>query len=137
MTDRVSAETRSSIMRRVKGENTKPEIIVRSSLHRAGLRFRLHPKKLPGHPDIILPKYKAVVFVHGCFWHRHPECKNSTTPNSNLEYWLPKFARTVERDNNNSSLLVQMGWRVFIIWECEINEERLSDLCDEIRDFKN
>ena len=96
--DVFSKEKRSEIMSRVRGKDTKPEKIVRSALFRAGLRFRLHCAALPGKPDVILPKYRAVVFVHGCFWHRHPGCRHATTPATNLDYWTRKFARNVAPD---------------------------------------
>ena len=128
MTDTFSPETRSRIMRRVRGLNTKPEIKVRSFLHRSGLRFRIHCKNLPGKPDIVLPKHSAVVFVNGCFWHQHQGCKRADIPHSNREYWRSKLQRNVERDRDVKKELESNGWRVFIIWECELTEERLKSL---------
>jgi DNA mismatch endonuclease (patch repair protein) len=120
-------EKRSDIMRRVHSTDTTPERKVRTLLHRLGYRFRLHRKDLPGKPDIVLPKRRAVIFVHGCFWHRHHKCPHASTPASNQEYWLPKFQRTVERDRRNQEELRKRGWNVLIIWECDIkNLEKLG-----------
>ena len=114
-------------MSRVASENTSPEIAVRSMLHRMGYRFGLHCNDLPGKPDVVLRKHCTVVFVHGCFWHRHTKCKRATTPTTNREYWLPKFARTVARDKTNRRLLRQEGWKVIVVWECELrNPSRLA-----------
>ena len=111
---------RSKTMRSVHSVDTTPEMVVRSFLHQHGFRFRLHTKNLPGHPDIVLPKYKTVVEVRGCFWHRHPGCKNATTPSSNITYWNAKFERNVKRDHENELRLKNLGWRVIVIWECEL-----------------
>ncbi len=127
MADKISQLHRSWVMSRVKGRNTKPELIARSLLHQLGYRFTVNgPKnrKLPGKPDIVLPKYKTVIFVHGCFWHRHPGCKHATTPKSNTEYWVSKFKRNIERDRANVETLKELGWQVFIIWECELKNPR-------------
>jgi len=107
-------------MRRVRSKNTTPERRVRSLLHHLGFRFRLHRKDLPGNPDIVLRKHSTVVFVHGCFWHRHPGCRRATTPITNQDYWLPKFKRTIKRDQRNQRELHQRGWNVIIVWECEL-----------------
>ncbi len=107
-------------MGRVASEDTSPEIAVRSMLHRMGYRFRLHCNDLPGKPDIVLRKHCTVVFVNGCFWHRHAKCKRATTPSTNREYWLAKFARTMTRDKTNRRLLRQEGWKVVVVWECEL-----------------
>lgn len=120
--DKVSPEKRSWTMAQVKGKNTRPERLVRSILHRIGFRFRLHDAKLPGKPDIVLPKHRAVVFVHGCFWHRHPGCFRASTPTGNAAYWSGKFSRTMMRDAKNKALLESLGWRVFIVWECELRD---------------
>lgn len=117
--DTFSSQQRSDIMRRVKSSNTTPERAVRSLLHRMGYRFRLHRKDLPGTPDIVLPRYRTAIFVHGCFWHRHFGCVRASTPASRQEYWLPKFERTLARDKQNKHLLKKMGWKVVVIWECE------------------
>jgi DNA mismatch endonuclease (patch repair protein) len=109
----------SARMSAVRQKNTRPEIIARKLLHRLGLRFRLHVKTIPGSPDIVLPKYKTVIFVHGCFWHRHANCKYSTSPKTRQEYWRPKFEANVERDARKEAQLLELGWRVLVIWECE------------------
>ena len=130
--DTASPEKRSWIMRQVKGRDTSPEKIVRSLLHRMGYRFRLQRDDLPGKPDIVLPRFKTVVFVNGCFWHRLSGCKRATTPATNVDYWQTKFARNVARDARNQAELEKMGWRVVIVWECELKdkttlEKRLDD----------
>ena len=119
VTDYISQEHRSWNMGRITSENSTPERIVRSVLHRMGYRFRLHVKNLPGRPDITLKKHNLVIFVHGCFWHRHQGCKRCTIPKSNQEFWLNKFERNVRRDRENQRKLIQMGWRVEAIWECQ------------------
>ena len=109
-------------MRAVKRANTAPEIIVRQVLHALGLRFRLHRRDLPGSPDVVLPRFRTVIFVHGCFWHRHPDCRYTTTPKTRLEYWLPKFAANIERDLRKEAQLQALGWRVLLVWECETKQ---------------
>lgn len=118
--DRLTPAQRSSLMSNVRGKDTRAERTVRSLLHRMGYRFRLHKKELPGTPDIVLPKYKAVIFVHGCFWHRHPNCSKTTTPKSHTEFWQTKFAQNVERDARVARELKSSGWKVLIVWECEL-----------------
>jgi len=119
--------TRSQLMALIKSKNTKPELIVRHILHASGYRFRLHRGDLPGRPDIVLPKYKTVIFVNGCFWHRHPGCTKASVPKTNSEFWQHKFSVNVARDHRNINLLQSMNWRVLIIWECETkNLEKLS-----------
>ncbi len=118
--DTLTSERRSWNMSRIRGENTKPELAVRSVLHRMGYRFRLSNKTLPGKPDIVLPKYRAVIFVHGCFWHRHQGCKYTYTPKSRLDFWEQKFEGNIMRDENNLSLLQKEGWLPIVVWECEI-----------------
>lgn len=122
-------------MKRIRSKDTAPEMKVRSFLHSRGIRFRLHSKKLPGHPDLVLRKYKTVVFVHGCFWHQHkaPSCKRGSAPKSNLDYWLPKLQKTAERDKQHQRLLNKLGWHVLVIWECQINEKNLEDLLQAIK----
>jgi len=120
--DTISPEKRSWTMAQVKGRDTRPELIVRSLLHRLGFRFRVQRKDLPGKPDIVLPKHKTVVFVHGCFWHRHPGCKRASTPADNFQYWRAKFSRTVTRDATHQAALEQSGWRVLVVWECELRD---------------
>jgi DNA mismatch endonuclease (patch repair protein) len=117
--DVVTPEERSSNMSKIKGKDTKPEMIVRSTCHDLGLRYRLHRKDLPGTPDIVFPKHRLCLFVHGCFWHRHPGCKYAYTPKSRLDFWLPKLAKNVERDTKAQQELEAAGWRVWIIWECQ------------------
>lgn len=117
-------------MRRVRSTDTTPEKRVRSLLHKFGFRFRLHRNDLPGRPDIVLPKHRTVIFVHGCFWHRHQGCPHATTPASRQEYWLPKFGRTVERDKENQKLLCKKGWNVVVVWECATKD--LSKLTEEL-----
>lgn len=114
--------SRSDIMRAVKRANTAPEIIVRQVLHAMGLRFRLHRRDLPGSPDVVLPRFRTVIFVHGCFWHRHPDCRYTTTPKTRLDYWLPKFAANIERDHRKEAQLQALGWRVLLVWECETKQ---------------
>ena len=111
-------------MSRVRSKDTKPERFVRSTLHEMGFRFRLHRKDLPGTPDIILPKHRTVIFVHGCFWHRHPNCKRATTPKKNTNLWREKFERTIERDAQKVLTLEALGWRAVVIWECETNKTK-------------
>lgn len=129
--DTISPEKRSWTMAQVKGRDTKPELIVRSLLHRLGLRFRVQCKELPGKPDIVLPKHKTVIFVHGCFWHRHPGCKRASTPADNAQYWQAKFTRTMARDATHRATLEQLGWRVLVVWECELRDmETLAQRLD-------
>jgi len=122
--DRISPEHRSWNMSQIKNRDTKPEIKVRSLLHRMGYRFRLHRKDLPGKPDIVLPKYKTVIFVHGCFWHRHKGCKYTYTPKSRTEFWKNKFDKNIARDKQVRKELKSLGWNVITVWECEILTER-------------
>lgn len=117
--DRLTKERRSWNMSRIRGKNTTPEKRVRSLLHRMGYRFRLHAKNLPGRPDILLPKYKTTIFVHGCFWHRHRGCKNCTTPTRRRAWWLKKLEGNVARDKHHERELRKLGWRALVIWECE------------------
>ena len=129
--DKVPPEKRSLIMAQVRGSDTRPEKIVRSVLHRMGYRFRLHRKDLPGSPDIVLPKFHTAIFVNGCFWHRHPGCKRASPPVANAAYWQKKFERNVERDKQSQTALECRGWRVLVIWECELKDlmalqERIS-----------
>jgi DNA mismatch endonuclease (patch repair protein) len=124
-------------MAQVKSENTSPELAIRKLLHRLGYRFRLHRKDLPGKPDIVLPKYRTVIFVHGCFWHGHPGCKRAARPASNTDFWNKKLDRNIERDRKAREELEKTGWRVMTIWECEIKnagkvEEKLQFLSDAI-----
>lgn len=136
MADTITAARRSWNMSRIRGTNTKPELHLRSLLHRAGFRFRLHAKELPGKPDIILPKYRTAVFVHGCFWHRHPGCKYSTTPSTRPDFWQNKFDENVRRDAANRDALESAGWKVLTVWECELKADAagvVSNLSDRLR----
>ena len=126
--DTLTPERRSWNMSRIKGAHTGPELLVRSLLHRMGYRFRLHRKDLPGRPDIVLPRLRAVVLVHGCYWHRHANCRLAYIPKSNREFWEAKFAGNVRRDSRQYEELVALGWRVITVWECETRElEMLSE----------
>jgi DNA mismatch endonuclease, patch repair protein len=120
MADSLTPTQRSENMRRIRGQDTKPEIALRSALHRQGFRFRKNDRRLPGKPDIVLPKYRTVVFVNGCFWHRHEGCSKATTPKTNTGFWLEKFRQTVERDKRKAAELEALGWVVIVVWECEI-----------------
>ncbi len=122
MTDIISPQQRSRNMSRIRRKDTRPELRVRSLLHRLGFRFRLHRRDLPGRPDIVLPRYRTVVFVHGCFWHRHPDCRYAYTPRSRVSFWTAKFAENVARDRRNQEALIEAGWRVLIVWECELRD---------------
>jgi DNA mismatch endonuclease, patch repair protein len=124
MADMFSKKKRSWIMSRIRSENTKPEMKVRSFLHRIGFRFSLRAAKLPGKPDIILRKYKTVVFVHGCFWHLCPHCKSGRLPKSNLAYWREKLVNNKKRDQENIKALLKLGWQVLVIWECQTKKEK-------------
>jgi DNA mismatch endonuclease, patch repair protein len=117
MADTLRPAQRSERMSRIRGKDSQPELALRRVLHRLGLRYRLHVSNLPGKPDLVFPRYKAVVFVHGCFWHRHGGCKIATTPKSNTSFWLDKFEKNVARDARNTMQLRDMGWRVFVAWE--------------------
>ncbi|MER9467785.1 very short patch repair endonuclease [Mesorhizobium sp. M0482] len=135
--DRITAAERSVLMTTIRAKGTKPEMVVRRLAHKMGYRFRLHRKDLPGSPDLVFPSRRAVVFVHGCFWHQHPCCRKSQLPTSRQEFWHPKLARNVERDLATVSALRAMGWRVSIVWECEVNNaerlrERLATFLEEV-----
>jgi len=127
MTDRLDPERRSWNMSRIRAKDTKPEIVVRSLLHSLGFRFRLHVRKLPGCPDIVLARRKAAIFVHGCFWHRHPNCRFAYTPKSRKHFWLPKLEANATRDQEALFQLKREGWKTVVVWECETrNLERLA-----------
>lgn len=137
--DRLTVTPRSRMMAKVRSTDTKPERTVRSTAHRIGLRFRLHRRDLPGSPDLVLPRHKLVIFVHGCFWHRHEGCQRSSVPVTNVEFWVSKFERNMARDRAAVSALERAGWRVAVIWECETKNEadlivRLLSLVDRGRD---
>lgn len=137
--DHLSKEKRSANMAKIKSSNTKPELRVRSLLHKLGFRFRLSRNDLPGKPDLVLPKYKIAIFVHGCFWHSHEGCKKSHLPASNIEYWESKLSRNKKRDATSQHCLESLGWKVVIIWECETkkNDELEKILMDRIQPTKN
>lgn len=132
MKDKFSKEKRSEIMSKIKKTNTKPEMIVRKFLFSRGLRYRIHNKKLIGNPDIVLPKYKIIIFVNGCFWHAHNNCKLNRMPKSNTDYWIPKILRNVERDETNRVELEKLGWNVITVWECELGVKKREDTLIEL-----
>lgn len=140
MADIVDAATRSRMMSGIRGKNTRPEMRIRSLLHAAGFRFRLHDRRFSGKPDLVLPKYRTAVFVHGCFWHGHSDCKLFRLPSSRQEFWRDKISSNVSRDERNRSALLQSGWKVAIVWECSgkgsrklPDEEVLARLAEHIR----
>lgn len=136
MMDIVDKQTRSRMMSGIKAGDTKPEMTVRHFLHSKGFRYRLHVRSLPGVPDICLPRYRVVILVHGCFWHRHHGCSLSYMPASNKDRWMAKFQKNVARDQKNVNALIRTGWRVIVLWECGLrrHEPTLLDwLPDEIR----
>lgn len=133
--DVVDSATRSRMMAGIRSKDTKPEMTVRRYLHARGFRYRLHARGLPGSPDLVLPRYRVAIFVHGCFWHRHTDCRYATTPGSNIEQWARKFTSNIERDARKLAALEDAGWRVIVVWECELRraaEERLERLSTEI-----
>jgi DNA mismatch endonuclease (patch repair protein) len=133
--DIVEPEIRSRMMAAIKGRDTKPEMVVRKALHAAGFRYRLHDKRLPGKPDIVLPKWRAVVLIHGCYWHRHPGCRYATTPASNPEFWQRKFDHNVDRDRRDELRLEKLGWRVAVIWECQLKSGRAPTTVSTLADW--
>lgn len=138
MADVFTPEKRSEVMSKIRGKNTRPEEIVRKWLFNNGFRYRKNVTALPGKPDLVLPKYGAVVFVHGCFWHGHAGCKYFVVPKTRTEWWLAKINRNIEKDEESRATLAATGWRVFVVWECEISrkadiETRLCELAAELR----
>lgn len=127
MTDVVDKKTRSRMMAGIRSRNTAPELAVRRFLHAAGLRFRLHDPKLPGRPDIVLSSRRVAIFVHGCFWHRHPGCRFATMPGTNSDFWVAKFDANVSRDVRKAKALSNIGWLGLVIWECQIDDEKFLD----------
>jgi DNA mismatch endonuclease (patch repair protein) len=123
MSDVVDKKTRSRMMSGIKGKNTKPELLIRSALHKDGFRFRIHVNDLPGKPDLVLKKYNATIFIHGCFWHKH-NCKFFKLPKSRTDFWLEKLNKNLENDNLNMKKLSDLGWRICIIWECSIRNAK-------------
>lgn len=130
--DVFNAKKRSEVMAKVRSKDTKPEKIVRSFLHSRGFRYRLHDRRLPGKPDLVFPSRRTVVFVHGCFWHGHESCRRATMPSTRVEFWRRKILGNRDRDARQRQSLEASGWRVLVVWECEINEARLSQLAREI-----
>lgn len=138
MTDIVDPKTRSRMMASIRPKNTKPEMRVRRYFHAAGLRFRLHTRALPGSPDIVLKRFRTAVFVHGCFWHRHPGCPKATTPRTRGEFWRKKFDANVRRDREKIEQLVEAGWVVDVVWECQTqNPDLLAALVERIKRREN
>ena len=137
MSDIFSSQKRSDIMSKISGKNTKPEILVRKFLFSKGFRYRTNVKTLPGKPDIVLPKYKTVIFINGCFWHGH-NCKKGKLPSSNIDFWKEKISNNKSRDDKNSDLLVKLGWKVIIIWQCEVSkiDNRIKILNKLLEDIK-
>ena len=136
MTDVFTKLKCSELMSKIRAKNTKPEIAIRKWLHKKGYRFRLHKKDLPGKPDIVLQKYRTVVFVNGCFWHMHYGCKKNRMPKSNLDYWDNKFKKNFTRDKKNCEALKNMGWQVITIWECEIENSHFQKKLIDINNSK-
>lgn len=128
MTDIFTTEKRSEIMSKISGTETKPEILVRKYLFAQGFRFRKNDKRLPGKPDVVLPKYKTVIFIHGCFWHGHPECKKSKLPETRKEFWEKKISKNIIRDSDNYDELKNLGWNIVIIWECDVNNKAKREI---------
>ncbi len=126
--DKLDASRRSANMSRIRSKHTKPELLLRSMLHEAGYRFRLHRKDLPGKPDIVFPGRKKVIFVHGCFWHQHSECREGRLPATRLDYWVPKLQGNVQRHANAVAALTQQGWSSLILWDCQIQADTVAAL---------
>jgi DNA mismatch endonuclease (patch repair protein) len=135
MTDTLTPTQRSRLMSRVVGRDTKPEWILRSALHRLGFRYRLGGAGLPGRPDLVLPKYRSVVFVHGCFWHRHADCKRATLPRANADFWKEKLERNVARDREAAAALEALGWKVILVWECELYRDPVAAAARVVREL--
>lgn len=135
MTDIFTKSKRSKIMSSISSKNTKPEVILRKALFSKGYRYRINYTKLPGKPDIVLPQYKTVIFVNGCFWHAHTQCKDAHLPKTNIEFWKNKINSNVERDNRNIKQLKELGWNVIIVWECEIKKKNMPSLLDKIANY--
>lgn len=138
MVDRLTPERRSWLMARVKSKNTSPEMRVRRLAHFMGLRFRLHQKTLPGKPDLVFPRHSVALFVHGCFWHRHANCRKASTPKSETEFWESKFKYNIDRDRRHEAALRKLGWRVLVIWECETKcDQDMRAILSEIVDHRH
>lgn len=128
MVDTLTKQQRSETMSRIRGRDTKPEWVLRCGLHRLGFRYRLDNRHLPGRPDLVFPKYRAAVFVHGCYWHRHPGCKDAGMPGTNVDFWKRKFDENVARDRRKQQQLEDSGWRVMVVWECELVGQTVSTI---------
>ena len=133
MADVHSKETRSYNMSRIRSKDTKPEMVVRKFLHKNGFRYRLHVKTLPGKPDIVLPKYKTVIFIHGCFWHGHKGCKYFVVPKTRTEWWLNKIGTNIANDTNAEVALQNTGWKIIKIWECELKKHDLENTLNSVK----
>lgn len=126
-----SKQKRSEVMSKIRGKNTKPEMILRSQLFKHGFRFRVHKKDLPGKPDIVLPKYKTVIFINGCFWHYHKDCREGRIPATNSKFWREKLQKNIAKDEKYEQLLTALGWKVLVVWECEI-EKHLEKIINNL-----
>jgi len=134
MVDILTPIERSQRMAAIRSKDTLPELALRRALHALGFRYRVNDRRFPGKPDIVLPRYRAVVFVHGCFWHRHPGCKVASTPKSNVLFWAEKFAKNIARDERSAASLIAAGWRVFVAWECDLSSGRkVADMANRLR----
>ncbi|PKM14559.1 MAG: very short patch repair endonuclease [Gammaproteobacteria bacterium HGW-Gammaproteobacteria-2] len=131
MTDVVDSKTRSRMMSGIRGKNTKPELALRKALHSRGFRYRLNDRRLPGHPDLVLPKYRTAILVHGCFWHRHEGCRFATSPSTRPEFWQAKFDENTRRDREVQQLITKQGWRLATVWECALKRsEQVTAVTD-------
>lgn len=135
MVDAVDKQTRSRMMSGIRGTNTKPEMMLRRALHARGFRFRIHDRRLPGKPDIVLPRWRVVIEVRGCFWHRHQGCPKATTPATRPDFWQDKFDANVRRDRANAEALLAAGWRVLIVWECALARRLPEPVLNEVTAF--
>jgi len=135
MADVVDGATRSKMMAAIRSADTKPEMRLRRELHARGFRFRLHDRSLPGRPDIVLPRWRAVIEVRGCFWHRHEGCRLTTNPATRPEFWRDKFRRNTERDSRNESMLRQAGWRVAVVWECSLRSRDIHPIVERVDEW--
>lgn len=131
--DKLDARRRSDNMRRIRSKNTKPEVMLRSLLHKQGYRFRIHRRDLPGNPDIVFPSRRKAIFVHGCFWHQHPGCREGRLPGTRQEYWRPKLDKNTVRDASSILALRKLGWEVAVVWECEL--ESATTVLRKVQDF--
>jgi len=133
MPDKISQATRSHNMSKIKGKDTKPELLIRRFLFANGFRYRLHDKKLPGKPDIILPKYETIILINGCFWHGHLNCNRASIPKTRTEWWLEKINKNIANDQKNTKALEEKGWKVLVIWTCKLRPILLNQSLEEIR----